>query len=81
MAKGEAMRKLDKRFDALWTRIHDIQISNSYYVSRRDFEGTLHRIAELTDVLIEAGILIEPTDLGPKVHQVSGKPYVVRKVK
>jgi hypothetical protein len=81
VVEGEAMKKLDARFDALWTRIHDIQISNSYYVNRRELEGIRSQIAELTDVLIEAGILIEPTDIGPKVHQVSGTPYVVRKVK
>ena len=75
------MRKLDAKFNSVWNRIHDIQISQSNYASQRQLEDTLYRIAELTDVLIEAGILIEPTDLGPKVHQVSGKPYVVRKVK
>ena len=75
------MKKLDAKFNAVWNRIHDIQISNSNYVSRREIEDTRYQIAELTQVLIEAGILVEPTDIGPKVHQVSGTPYVVRKVK
>jgi hypothetical protein len=81
MAKGKAMRKIDKRFNAVWSRIHDIQISNSNYVSQHQLEDARRQIAELTEVLIEAGILVEPTDIGPKVHQVSGTPYVVRKVK
>ena len=75
------MKKLDAKFNAVWNRIHDIQISQSNYVTQRQLEDALYRIAELTDVLIEAGILVEPTDIGPKVHQVSGTPYVVRKVK
>jgi hypothetical protein len=81
VVEGEAMKKLDAKFNAVWNRIHDIQISNSNYVSRREIEDTRYQIAELTQVLIEAGILVEPTDIGPKVHQVSGTPYVVRKVK
>ncbi len=75
------MKKLDAKFNAVWNRIHDIQISQSSYVTQRELEGTRSQIAELTQVLIEAGILVEPTDIGPKVHQVSGTPYVVRKVK
>ena len=75
------MKKLDAKFNAVWNRIHDIQISNSNYVSRREIEDTRYQIAELTQVLIEAGILVEPTDLGPSVHQVDGKLYAVRKVK
>jgi hypothetical protein len=75
------MKKLDAKFNAVWNRIHDIQIAQSNYVSRSELEGIRSQIAELTQVLIEASILIEPTDIGPKVHQVSGTPYVVRKVK
>jgi hypothetical protein len=81
MVKGEAMRKIDRRFNSVWNRIHEIQISESNYVSQHQLEDARRQIAELTEVLIEAGILVEPTDLGPKVHQVSGTPYVVRKVK
>ena len=75
------MRKIDRRFNSVWNRIHEIQISESNYVSQHQLEDARRQIAELTEVLIEAGILVEPTDLGPKVHQVSGTPYVVRKVK
>ena len=75
------MRKLDAKFNAVWNRIHDIQASQSNYVTQRQLEDSRYQIAELTQVLIEAGILVEPTDIGPKVHQVSGTPYVVRKVK
>jgi len=75
------MKKLDAKFNAVWNRIHDIQISQSNYVSQHQLEDARRQIAELTEVLIEAGILVEPTDIGPKVHQVSGTPYVVRKVK
>jgi hypothetical protein len=75
------MRKTDAQFDAVWQRINDVQISNSYYVNRREVEGIRSQIAELTDVLIEAGILVEPTKLVPSVHQVDGKSYAVRKVK
>ena len=75
------MKKLDAKFNAVWNRIHDIQIAQSNYVTQRELEGTRSQIAELTQVLIEAGILVEPTDIGPKFHQVSGTPYVVRKVK
>jgi hypothetical protein len=81
VAKGEAMKKLDAKFNAVWNRIHDIQISQSNYVSQHQLEDARRQIAELTEVLIEAGILVEPADIGPKVHQVSGTPYVVRKVK
>ena len=75
------MKKIDRRFNSVWNRIHEIQISESNYVSQHQLEDARRQIAELTEVLIEAGILVEPTDLGPKFHQVSGTPYVVRKVK
>jgi hypothetical protein len=83
MAKGEAMRRqeADSRFQSIWNRISEIQISQSNYVSQYQFQNALYRISELTDILIQAGILIEPTKLGPLVHQVDGKPYAVRKVK
>ena len=75
------MKKLDARFDALWTRIHDIQISNSYYVNRREVEGIRSQIAELTDVLIEAGILVENTEDPKPTVKWQGSKYNVRKVK
>jgi len=83
VAKGEAMRRqeADSRFQSIWNRISEIQISQSNYITQRELEHVFNRINELKKMLIEAGLLVEPTDLGPKVHQVDGKLYAVRKVK
>jgi hypothetical protein len=81
MAKGEAMRKLDRRFNAVWNRIHEIQISQSNYVSQGQVDHLTYQITNLKKMLITAGILIESTELEPTVYPVDGKLYAVRKVK
>jgi hypothetical protein len=79
--KGGAMKKLDAKFNAVWNRIHEIQISQSNYVSQHQLNHVAAQIVELKKILVEAGILVEPTDLGSSVHQLDGKLYAVRKVK
>ena len=75
------MRKTEAQFSAVWRRIGEIQISQSNYVSQHQLNHIEYQITELKKIMIQAGILVEPTDLGPSVHQVDGKLYAVRKVK
>ena len=75
------MRKLDRRFDAVWNRIHDIQISYSNYAHKSQVEHLTYQINNLKKIMIQAGILIESTELEPTVYPVDGKLYAVRKVK
>lgn len=81
MDKGEAMRKLDKRFNSVWNRINDMELRNSQYASQQQIEHLTYQIINLKKIMITAGILIESTELEPTVYPVDGKLYAVRKVK
>jgi hypothetical protein len=81
MAKGEAMRKLDKRFNSVWNRINDIELRNMQYASQQQIEHLAYQITNLKKMLVTAGILVESTELEPTVYPVDGKLYAVRKVK
>ena len=74
-------QEADSRFQSIWNRISSIELSQSSSVSQYQINAVAAQIVELKKILVEAGILIEPTDLGSSVHQLDGKLYAVRKVK
>ena len=81
------MRKLDARFESIWRAVHSLQMdkvsssSISNYANQHQINHLEAQIVELKKILIQAGILVEPTDLGSSVHQLDEKLYAVRKVK
>jgi hypothetical protein len=81
VVEGEAMRKLDARFNALWRRVQEIELSQSSYTSQGQVDHLTYQINNLKKIMIQAGILIESTELEPTVYPVDGKLYAVRKVK
>jgi hypothetical protein len=75
------MRKTDAQFSAVWRRIGEIQISQSSYTSQGQVDHLTYQINNLKKIMIQAGILVESTELEPTVYPVDGKLYAVRKVK
>jgi len=81
MAEGEAMRNLDARFDAVWRRLGNVELSNRNYAHQSQVDHLTYQIDNLKKIMIQAGILVESTELEPTVYPVDGKLYAVRKVK
>jgi hypothetical protein len=81
MVKGEAMRKTDRRFNSVWTRIYEIERASSGCASQQQIEHLTYQITNLKKMLVTAGILVESTELEPTLYPVDGKLYAVRKVK
>jgi hypothetical protein len=81
MVKGETMRKLDRRFNSVWTRIYEIERVSSECARQQQIEHLTYQIVNLKKMLVTAGILVESTELEPTLYPVDGKLYAVRKVK
>ncbi len=81
VAKGEAMRNLDARFDAVWRRLGNVELSNTNYAYKSQVDHLTYQIDNLKKIMIQAGLLVETTELEPTVYPVDGKLYAVRKVK
>ena len=75
------MRNLDARFDAVWRRLGNVELSNRNYAHQSQVDHLTYQIDNLKKIMIQAGILIESTELEPTVYPVDGKLYAVRKVK
>jgi hypothetical protein len=85
MAEGEAMRKLDKRIEAIWNKIHSLDIQNR---DLRDMRYVPEAISSLNNkqnlliaALVEAGILIEKEEESKQYLQFGDQKYTIRKVK
>jgi len=90
MVKGEAMKKLDRRFDAVWRELNRLQMDkvssssttlvNSDYVvnTMRDIINTQKL---LIGALVESGILVEKDEDTKKCLELKGTKYIIRKVK
>jgi len=79
------MRKLDKRFEAVWNKIHNLDMQNR---DLRDMRYVPEAITSLINkqnlliaALVEAGILMEKEEESKQYLQFGDKKYTIRKVK
>jgi hypothetical protein len=85
MAKGEAMRKVDKRIEAIWNKIHNLDMQNKDLRDMRYVPEAINSISNkqnlLIAALVEAGILIEKEEESKQYLQFGDQKYTIRKVK
>jgi hypothetical protein len=85
MAKGEAMRKTEEQFKAVWRRINDMELDKLYQPNARSLEPVVRSLVNnqnlLIAALVEAGILIEKNEESKQYLQFGDQKYTIRKVK
>jgi predicted XRE-type DNA-binding protein len=79
------MRKLDKKFNAVWNQINDLKTQQHQLRDMQYVPEALNKLFNTQNLLIaalvEAGILIEKEDNAKKYLQLGNKNYTIRKVK
>jgi hypothetical protein len=85
MAQGEAMSRLDARFEAVWRRINDMELDKLYQPNARSLEPVVRNLVNTQNLLIaalvEAGILVEKKENSKEYLQIGDQKYTIRKVK
>jgi hypothetical protein len=90
MAKGEAMSKLDARFDSVWRELNRLQMDkvSSSSVTLVNSEYVVNTMGEIINTqrlligaLVEAGILVEKNQDTKQYLELRGIQYSIRKVK
>ena len=79
------MRKLDKRIEAIWNKIHSLDIQNRDLRDMRYVPEAINNINNKQNLiiaaLVEAGILIEKEENLKEYIQFGNQKYTIRKVK
>jgi hypothetical protein len=85
MVKGQAMRRLDQAFEAIWNKLYSLDAQNR---DLRDMRYVPEAITSLINkqnlliaALVEAGILIEKKEDSKEYLQIGDQKYTIRKVK
>ena len=85
MVKGEAMRRLDQAFEAIWNKLHSLDAENSHLRDMRYVPEAITNLINkqnlLVAALVEAGILIEKKEKSKEYLQFGDQKYTIRKVK
>ena len=79
------MRKVDKRIEAIWNKIHNLDMQNKDLRDMRYVPEAINSISNkqnlLIAALVEAGILIEKEEESKQYLQFGDQKYTIRKVK
>lgn len=79
------MRRLDRAFEEIWSRIHSLEMYKSDLRDMRYVPEAINSINSkqnlLIAALVEAGILIEKEEESKQYLQFGDQKYTIRKVK